>query len=69
MKQTLVVLIQLHLVAHYTHRENHRQEVYYECAWAQVYELVHAGRMIATAEERFGPAVSANYCLLGMHKN
>jgi len=53
-KQTLVVLIQLHLVVHFTHKEGHRDEVYYECAWLQIYELLHAGKMIAMVEERFG---------------
>ncbi|KAF8468344.1 RNA polymerase III subunit RPC82-domain-containing protein [Kalaharituber pfeilii] len=53
-KQTLVVLIQLHLVVHSTHKEGHRDEVYYECTWLQVYELLHAGKMIAMVEERFG---------------
>ncbi|KAF8426620.1 RNA polymerase III subunit RPC82-domain-containing protein [Tirmania nivea] len=53
-KQTLVVLIQLHLVVHFTHKEGHRDEVYYECAWLQIYELLHAGKIIAMVEERFG---------------
>lgn len=53
-KQTLVVLIQLHLVVHFTHKEGHRDEVYYECAWLQIYELLHAGKMIAMVEGRFG---------------
>ena len=49
-----MVLIQLHLVVHFTHKEGHRDEVYYECAWLQIYELLHAGKMIAMVEERFG---------------
>lgn len=54
MKQTLVVLIQLHLVVHFSHKDGHRDEVYYECAWLEIYELLHAGKMIALVEERFG---------------
>lgn len=53
-KQTLVVLVQQHLVTHYTHIENHRDVVYYECEWTQVYELLHAGRIIRAMETRFG---------------
>lgn len=53
-KQTLVVLVQQHLVTHYTHVENHRDVVYYECEWMQVYELLHAGRIIRAMETRFG---------------
>lgn len=54
-KQTLVVLIQLHLVTHFTSGVGPRSEVYYESAWENIYSLIHSGRIIAVAEERFGP--------------
>ncbi|KAH0610892.1 uncharacterized protein H6S33_011319 [Morchella sextelata] len=53
-KQTLVVLIQQHIVTHYTHSENHRDVVYYETNWMQIYELLHAGRIIRAMESRYG---------------
>ncbi|KAL7267166.1 RNA polymerase III subunit C82 [Rhizina undulata] len=53
-QQTLVVLVQQHLIVHYTHNEGGRETVFYECAWMQIYELVHSGRVIRTMEDRFG---------------
>ena len=53
-KQTLVVLIQLHLVVHSSQPGGRNDDVVYECAWMQIYELLHAGKMIAAVEERFG---------------
>ncbi|KAK6341040.1 RNA polymerase III subunit C82 [Orbilia brochopaga] len=67
-KQTLVVLIQQHLVLHYTHDEGGRDTTYYECNWLQIYELLHSGRIVRTIEERFGAeaaAVVSNFLLLG----
>lgn len=54
LKQTLVVLVQQHLVVHYTFHEGNRDVTYYDCAWEQAYQLVHSGRIIRTAEERYG---------------
>lgn len=68
MKQTLVVLIQQHLVMHYTHINGDREETYYECEWKQAYELVHAGRIIHLMEERFGDdgaTIASNILQLG----
>ena len=48
------MLVQLHLVVHFTHKESHRNETYYECSWLQIYELLHAGRIISIVEGRFG---------------
>ena len=67
-KQTLVVLIQLHLVVHSNQKEGHRDEVYYECAWLHIYELLHAGKMIAMVEERFradGAYIVSNMLQMG----
>lgn len=57
-KQTLVVLIQQHLVVHYLHSEGGHEVAYYECEWTQAYELLRAGRIIRTVEGRFGNDVS-----------
>ncbi|EPS43035.1 hypothetical protein H072_2990 [Dactylellina haptotyla CBS 200.50] len=67
-KQTLVVLIQQHLVLHYTHDDGGRDATYYECNWLQIYELLHSGRIVRTIEERFGTdaaSVISNFLLLG----
>lgn len=56
-KQTLAVLIQQHLVVHFSHLETGQEVVYYECEWIQVYELLRAGRIIRVVEERFGSNV------------
>ncbi|KAF3941261.1 hypothetical protein ABW19_dt0210288 [Dactylella cylindrospora] len=67
-KQTLVVLIQQHLVLHYTHDDGGRDITYYECNWLQIYELLHSGRIVRTVEERFGAdaaSIVSNFLLLG----
>ncbi|KAA8913219.1 RNA polymerase III subunit RPC82-domain-containing protein [Sphaerosporella brunnea] len=67
-KQTLVVLIQQHLVVHFTHIEGGSPVTYYECNWAQAYELLHAGRIIRVTEERFGSdgaLIASNMLQLG----
>ncbi|KAK6503028.1 RNA polymerase III subunit C82 [Arthrobotrys musiformis] len=67
-KQTLVVLIQQHLVLHYTNEDGGRDATHYECNWLQIYELLHSGRMVRTIEERFGSeaaSVISNFLLLG----
>ena len=41
---------------------------YYECAWAQAYELIHAGRVIQTVEDVFGAdgaLIASNLLQLG----
>lgn len=41
---------------------------YYECNWMQTYELLHAGRIIRTVEERFGSdgaLIASNLLQLG----
>ncbi|TGZ83086.1 hypothetical protein EX30DRAFT_317054 [Ascodesmis nigricans] len=53
-KQTLVVLIQQHLITHFTHLEGGREDTWYDCNWIACYELLHAGRIIRCMEERFG---------------
>jgi DNA-directed RNA polymerase III subunit RPC3 len=67
-RQTLVVLIQQHLVVHFTHSEGGSPVAYYECNWTQAYELLHAGRIIRTTEERFGSdgaLIASNMLQLG----
>ncbi|KAI5787118.1 RNA polymerase III subunit RPC82-domain-containing protein, partial [Geopyxis carbonaria] len=67
-KQTLVVLIQQHLVLHFTHLENGREETYYECDWKQAYGLVRTGRIIRLMEDRFGndgATIASNLLQLG----
>lgn len=56
-RQTLVVLIQQHLVRFYTHFDGGSDMVYYECDWMQIYELLHAGKIIRVVEDRFGADV------------
>ncbi|KAF8242287.1 hypothetical protein K440DRAFT_664871 [Wilcoxina mikolae CBS 423.85] len=67
-KQTLVVLIQQHLVVHFSHIEGGNNVCYYECNWTQAYELLHAGRIIRTVEEIFGTdgaLIASNMLQLG----
>lgn len=52
-KQTLVVLIQQHLVLHYTQREGIRDVAYYENNGKQIYHLLHAGRVIQWIADRY----------------
>jgi len=63
-----VVLIQQHLVVHFTHSEGGGPVCYYDCNWTQAYELLHAGRIIRTVEERFGndgALIASNLLQLG----
>ncbi|KAI5852298.1 RNA polymerase III subunit RPC82-domain-containing protein [Tricharina praecox] len=67
-KQTLVVLIQQHLVVHFTHNEGGNPVCYYDCNWTQAYQLLHAGRIIRTIEELFGndgALIASNLLQLG----
>ncbi|KAI9836205.1 MAG: hypothetical protein M1819_001542 [Sarea resinae] len=66
LKHGLAVLIQQHLVLHYTSPED--EATYYEADWKSAYALVRAGKMIKLAEDRFGEAaggVVSNLHLLG----
>ena len=63
-----MVLIQQHLVAHFTHTEGGNTVCYYDCNWTQAYKLLHAGRIIRTVEERFGSdgaLIASNMLQLG----
>ncbi len=54
LKHGLAVLIQQHLVLHYTSPDD--DTTYYEADWQAAYALVRSGKIIALAESSFGPA-------------
>lgn len=56
-RETLVVLIQQHLIQHHTQKDGAREVTYYESNWSQIYHLLHAGRAIRWVEERYGADV------------
>lgn len=63
-----MVLVQQHLVVHYSHMEGGNAVCYYECNWTQAYQLLHAGRIIRTVEEMFGAdgaLIASNMLQLG----
>ncbi|KAI9716516.1 MAG: hypothetical protein M1812_005247 [Candelaria pacifica] len=65
-KHGLAVLIQQHLVLHYTALD--RDITFYEADWKNAYLLVRAGKTIKLAESRFGESaggVVSNLLLLG----
>ncbi|KAK7526507.1 DNA directed RNA polymerase-like protein III subunit Rpc82 [Phyllosticta citriasiana] len=64
LKHGLVVLIQQHLVLHYTGEE----ETFYEPDWQHAYALVRYGKIVKIIEDRFGDAaggLASNLLLLG----
>ncbi|KZF20689.1 hypothetical protein L228DRAFT_249475 [Xylona heveae TC161] len=66
LKHGLAVLIQQHLVLHYTALEE--GITYYEADWMNAYSLVRAGKIIKLAEDKFGEAaggIISNLLLLG----
>ncbi|RPA81248.1 hypothetical protein BJ508DRAFT_414900 [Ascobolus immersus RN42] len=67
-KQTLVVLIQQHLVCHALQKEGQRMVTYYECDWLRMYYLLESGRIIQVTEERYGEegaSIINNFLQLG----
>ena len=56
LKNGLAVLIQQHLVLHYTSSDD--LVTFYEADWESAFCLVRAGKVIKLAEDRFGPAAA-----------
>ncbi|KAI9815698.1 MAG: RNA polymerase III subunit C82 [Pycnora praestabilis] len=69
LKHGLAVLIQQHLVLHYTSPEDETTQ--YEADWKNAYALVRSGKVIKLAEGRFGESaggIISNLLLLGHAK-